>query len=432
MRRSSRGTTGRGGPPRPRRVRPGRDGFGQQGPWRENRRHPAGAAFGPSTTFGPAGSAPPRFGSTSPKASTAASGELTSVAAGLRSPRGRPPPPRNNNLLVVVAVVLLGLGLVVLSAGLAGTNAQNPDVTSWPASSILPGPTHQPTPDPSRQAPATSQPSAESRYQNDDYQAEPPSSNPPPVPNPATQEQARQLLVNNPLYAQRAPRPIRCTLSVINPATASRAQLQQHLTELTGCLMKEWDGVLAAAGYIAVRPSVTIYTQPIQTQCGRVETHNAFYCSADQRVYYAPDFPQIMPPRAANSRLTLLVLIAHEFGHAVQARSAVMSSQALLASSLPKNQALAYSRRFELQADCLAGRFAGALAQSMGFTQQDRDTMAEAWNAIGDDVLWQDPDRVGDHGKGANRVGWLFTGLNSRPPTLAACNTWVAPDQRVR
>lgn len=395
-------TPGRGGSPTPQGQQAA-GGFGQQRAWREVSDPPRGPGLPSAWTGGP--EAGPGFAR-----------------------------PRKNNLLIVVAVVLLALGLVVLSAGLADTSAVDPEATRpGPATSILPGPTHQPTPDPTGEStPSPEETAQQPTYQNDDYQLQPPPSSPLPVPNPATREEARQLLVNNALYAQVAPRPIRCTITAINPSSATSEQLQQHLTELTGCLMKEWDGVLAAAGYLAVRPTVTIYTQPIQTQCGRVETRNAFYCSADQRVYYSPDFPQLMPPRAAVSRFTLLVLIAHEFGHAIQARTAVMSSQAWLASTLPKSQALAYSRRFELQADCLAGRFVGAVAQSLALTQEDRNTIAEAWNAIGDDVLWQDPDRVGDHGTGANRVSWLFTGVDNRPQPLTACNTWVAPDQKVR
>lgn len=375
---------------------------------------PAQRGFGRQASWAPGDSAPTAWGS-------AASG---------------PPRPRSNNsLLIVVAVVLLGMGLVVLSAGLSNSAASDPAGTPRPVpiSTIAPGPTQRPTPEPTPQPqPSQTSSASEASYQNDDYRANPPPTNPPPVPNPASQAQARQLLVSNALYAQTAPRPIRCTLTAINPSTATNAQLQRHFSQLTGCLMKEWDGVLAAAGYLAVRPTVTIYTQPIQTQCGRMDTHNTYYCSADQRIYYAPDFMALMPPRAAASQLSILLLIAHEFGHAIQARTGMLSAQAWLSSELPKSQALAYSRRLELQADCLAGRFAGSLAEYLQLSGSDRDLLAEAWNAIGDDVLWNDPDRVGDHGKGANRVTWLFTGINNQPVQLSACNTWVAPDQKVR
>lgn len=331
--------------------------------------------------------------------------------------------------------VLLGLGLVVLATGMA-TSALDDALASAASdanSTVGPGPSRQPTPSRSTQQPTkrpTPQPTPTAKqptYQNDDYQAKPPPNNPPPVPYPRTDAQARTWLVRNSLYGQVAPRPIRCTLNRVKPKTASRAQLERYLNELSACLMKEWDGVLTRAGYLAVRPRIVVYTGPIQTQCGLVSSGSAFYCSADQRVYFPTTFYQYEAPETANALLPMLTVMAHEFGHVIQGRVGIILARNILVSKLPKNQALEYTRRTELQADCLAGRFVGSLSTYLGVSEKDRALLKQSWAGGGDDRQSSDPD----HGLSTTRISWLFTGID-KPGKLSVCNTWTAPSDKVR
>lgn len=343
---------------------------------------------------------------------------------------GPPPPPRSsNNAALVVTFVLLGLGLLVFATSLANTviDADEDSVTSSaPPTTSGPRTTTQRPSQPTAK-PTPKQPT----YQNDNYEAEPPPRNPPQLPYPANDAQAKTWLTRNSLYGQVSPKPVRCALSLVDAPTAKTAQLQRHADELTACLMRVWDGTLASAGYLAVRPNVTIYTQPIQTPCGRFEMYNAYYCPANQRVYYAPNVAEWFPPRATSSRLTVLLVIAHEFGHVVQARTGIWQAQYQLARRLTRNEALAYSRRAELQADCLSGVFVGSLATALAIDQNKRNAIAAHAKAWGDEAGKRDPNTPGDHGSGANRANWVLTGVDHRG-SLAACNTWVAPDQQVR
>lgn len=322
------------------------------------------------------------------------------------------------------------------------TAATSPSTNAVPASTSEPTlvPTGQPTKpatqQPSKRPPAqpTTSPSPTSQpggYQNDDYQATPPPADPPALPYPSSDAEAKQWLVNNPLYDQTNPQPVRCDVTLIDAREATNAQVQRHVDELTACLMRVWDGVLDSAGFIAVRPAVTVYTQPIQTPCGKFETYNAYYCPGNQRVYYSPNVVQWFPPRATASQLTVLWIIAHEFGHVVQARSGIWQARFWLRDGVSKREDLVYNRRAELQADCLSGAFVGSLATALGIRDKQRDAIRAHANAWGDDVVTGDPNYEGDHGSGANRAAWVLTGVDNRGP-LAACNTWVAPDAKVR
>ncbi|MEU3166537.1 neutral zinc metallopeptidase [Streptosporangium sp. NPDC006930] len=82
------------------------------------------------------------------------------------------------------------------------------------------------------------------------------------------------------------------------------------------------------------------------------------------------------------------LIIAHEWGHAVQARI----PQRLL------------SRQLELQADCLAGAtlFGAAEDGILFFETGDTEEIAAALRAHADDTPWTD---VSDHGTAAQRLG---------------------------
>ena len=270
---------------------------------------------------------------------------------------------------------------------------------------------------------------SDAAYQNDEYQVPPPDKNPPPIPVPQTYDEAEQLITKNAFYAQNVPAPVRCNSEPINVTTASDAQLKSHFEGLMECLVRVWQPPVTNAGWIIVRPTVTIYGEEVTTKCGRSGI-NAFYCSADQQVYYSDLLPQALPT-VKRSKWTADIVMAHEFGHALQARTAILiSAHALGQESNSKGAELEYMRRLETQADCFSGMFLLAVADSIGVQQSDLDGIYQIYVAIGDDKLTGKPDVVGNHGLARSREYWGRTGLASSD--VAKCNTFVVSSKHVR
>src|SRR6185436_19937303 len=137
---------------------------------------------------------------------------------------------------------------------------------------------------------------------------------------------------------------------------ATDAQLKAHFEGLMECLMRVWQPPVTAANWTLVRPSVTIYGEKITTKCGESGI-NAFYCSADQQVYYSNQLRTVLES-ASENKWTADVVMAHEFGHAIQGRTGILiSAHALGQNSGDKATDLQYTRRLETQADCFSGMF---------------------------------------------------------------------------
>ncbi len=318
-----------------------------------------------------------------------------------------PPPPRRQSplrLLLMGAVAVVAVGFFFISL-MSYLNSGNEVVAPLPQ----PGQTS---------APPTGVPA--------------PDFDPPALPIPRTYDEAEQWLVDNALYSQSVEVPTNCTLGRMSPVGADPQELEAHLNNLTGCLMMVWQGPMERAGFIMPRPPVTVYSAPITTACGSLDTGNAVYCSGDQRVYYATDLHEVFQrtPEVADIAFMPDIVIGHEFGHAQQARSGILISSAAFEQQLDESEALWFSRRSEQQADCLSGMFMNAVGQASQITDSERQAMRQVAHAIGDDVLTGDPDYEGDHGSGANRERWFVAGQDSNQ--VGVCNTWVAPKDQVR
>ncbi len=271
--------------------------------------------------------------------------------------------------------------------------------------------------------------SSDTAYQNDDYQVPPPDASPPPIPLPQTYTEAEEWLVDNKLYAQSAPIPVRCDNPPINVADASDDDLETHFNNQVECLMRVWNPPVTAAGYLLPRPSVTIYGEKIATKCGEAGV-NAFYCSADQQIYFSNLLPQAVPIVRTN-KWSADVVMAHEFGHAIQGRTGLLISAHALAqnadSERDSNQLI---RRLETQADCFAGVYMRSVSRSLGVQQADLRGIEDTFAAVGDDTVTGEPDVEGNHGLARSRVFWGLTGLGNSD--IGKCNTFIAPASQVR
>jgi len=266
-------------------------------------------------------------------------------------------------------------------------------------------------------------------FQNEDYRVPPPDTSPPPLPVPETVGEAESAIEKNPFYRQTAPNPVRCSTQPINVNTADNEQLQAHFEGLMECLVRVWEPPVTAAGWQIVRPTVTVYGARITTRCGETDV-NAFYCAADQQIYYSNRLPAAVPV-VRREKWAADVVMAHEFAHALQARTAILiSAKALGQQSGSKQTDLELSRRLETQADCLSGMFLNAVKQSLGIQPSDRDGIEDTYTAVGDDVLSRQPNIVGNHGLGRSRRYWGAAGYNSSE--VATCNTFIAERSLVR
>lgn len=268
-------------------------------------------------------------------------------------------------------------------------------------------------------------------YVNESYTPPAPDLNPPALPTVTTVAQAEATLTDNAFYKQTVPQPTRCEVSTIDLNTASSDALDTYMNSIVGCLMTVWSGPVEQAGYKMPRPPVLIYSKPITTGCGKSETLNAFYCGADQKIYYATDLPKILPPDLRNARFVVEMIVAHEFGHAIQGRTGILISfNGLEANASTKAAANEWSRRGEQQADCLAGQFIRSVSKSAGLTQSDLDNVVATARAVGDDTLSGKANIDGNHGLADSRQYWTQLGLAST--SVGACNTFVAPSDSVR
>jgi uncharacterized protein len=274
----------------------------------------------------------------------------------------------------------------------------------------------------------TSRPS-EVAYANDDYKVPPPDANPPALPTPQTYDEAEQWITASTFYPQTAPLPVRCNSQPINVTAASDEQLKSHFEGLMECLVRVWQPPVTGGGFVIVRPTVTIYGDKLTTKCGTTGV-NAFYCSADQQIYYSNRLPEAIPSVAKN-KWTADIVMAHEYGHLLQGRTGILiSAHAIAQRSGDEGSQLGYLRRLETQADCFSGMFIRATSVSLGVQQQDLDGIQATYVAIGDDTLSGDPQVVGNHGLARSRKYWGSVGLGTS--AVKACNTFVAPPNLVR
>jgi len=334
-------------------------------------------------------------------------------------PQAQPARPKSNHLVLWLILIPLALFVVIIlvkvASSIGGTDIVVPTETSvTPTTTTSPTGTQTTTPPPAGQ------------YANDDYVVPDPDPYPPDLPFPDTYDTAASWMQYNVIYNSTAPAPVRCELDSVDPSKASKAEMTSYLNQIVACLMRVWAPELQAAGFNAARPSVTVYSGSGQSACGKFSPQNAFYCAADQQVYYSMDLPSLMPKNKSDPYLPVLI-IAHEFGHAIQAQTGILLSERVYQQEMSDegNDATSnqLSRRLEVQADCFAGQFNAAVQQSIGLDDNEFQFMLSVMMAIGDDTLTGDPNYVGDHGHGANRQAWFTIGFKNT--SMGACNTFA-------
>ncbi len=274
-----------------------------------------------------------------------------------------------------------------------------------------------------------------SNYQNENYVVPSTESDAPGIPVPEYESEVATWLESNTLYDQELASPVRCDLEPV-PASLGDEALQSRMRDYVQCLTRVWGPALEAAGHVAYQPTLYVYPAggEVTTSCGTQESLNAFYCGADQNLYLASDVLRILPPTEAAAPQAYDLIIAHEYGHAMQGRAGVFAASYYATEDAgSESDAMEVSRRVELQADCFAGAVIDSVSQSMGLGDAEREAVARISYEIGDDRLAARFDQEfeeGDHGVGENRELWATRGLAGGP--LSTCNAFTAPGTEVR
>ena len=196
-----------------------------------------------------------------------------------------------------------------------------------------------------------------------------------------------------------------------------------------------WGRVFQAAGKRYEPPTLVLFSGQTRTACGTgVAAMGPFYCPVDQKVYIDLAFYDEMKRRFnAPGDFAQAYVIAHEIGHHIQKLLGVADKvQALKERSGDQARANQLQVRMELQADCLAGVWAGLNDQVKKRLQPgDVEEGLNAASAIGDDTLQKRtqgrvvPESF-THGSSAQRVKWFKKGLETGQ--MNACDTFGTSD----
>jgi predicted metalloprotease len=198
----------------------------------------------------------------------------------------------------------------------------------------------------------------------------------------------------------------------------SEAQARQLVSAVLADTEDTWTQIFAAGGRTYEQPTLVLFSEAVQTECGVGQTASGpFYCPADRNVYIDLTFYQELQQRfGAPGDFAQAYVIAHEVGHHVQTLLGISEKTRAARSRASEAESNALSVRQELQADCFAGLWAHNAEASRPFLDAgDVEEGLNAASAIGDDRLTKGraPPESFTHGTSEQRVRWFKRGLDS-------------------
>ena len=208
-----------------------------------------------------------------------------------------------------------------------------------------------------------------------------------------TPTRPNRSLAKNSIYAiDLGDTRVSCKVKVRSPKPPLKdANLAAYGKKLVGCLVKAFAKPLAAHGIELTTPKIKAYRNTIKTPCGRFGQRGApaYYCSITRTIYW-PVTGDDGAEAYTFARLGYVGLVAHEFGHHLQAASGMLSEYGQRSyGTKSRSERYLLSRRLELQAQCFEGIFLAATARSIGLSSNDRYQL-RIWHAYTGD---EDPPR---------------------------------------
>jgi len=193
-----------------------------------------------------------------------------------------------------------------------------------------------------------------------------------------------------------------------------------------------WGEVFRERGATYDPPTLVLYDEGHPTGCGFGQSAmGPFYCPLDHRIYLDLDFFRELSGRfGAPGRFAEAYVIAHEVGHHVQNLLGISERSQSAQQRADRVEGNRISVRVELQADCLAGVWAGRTQEAKAFLDPgDIEQGLAAASAVGDDTLQREtqgrvvPDAF-THGTSAQRMRWFRKGYDD--PRIEVCDTFGA------
>ncbi|MFL6142334.1 MAG: neutral zinc metallopeptidase [Labedaea sp.] len=227
-------------------------------------------------------------------------------------------------------------------------------------------------------------------------------------------------LGENPLFGGDLGTPaVTCALARWHSDAQSAAAF---FTSALPCLEAAWAPVLQRAGLPYFPPSLQApagnsATGPCGGAAGR--SFAAFYCPKNHTIYMP--FGALQTERLGAHPGVYLAVLAHEYGHHVQALSGVEDAYwaKRYDAGADTEAGLELSRRLELQAQCFSGMF---LAATYSRGSVDKNILQEARTTQnrGDHTAGEPRD----HGSDAHATSWWEQGAQKN--RTFQCNTWRA------
>ena len=216
------------------------------------------------------------------------------------------------------------------------------------------------------------------------------------------------------------------------PQQGAPDEMGQFVSSVLASTERTWGEIFRKHGQEYQEPKLVLFSGAVESACGFAQSASGpFYCPQDRRVYIDLEFFRELRDRfKAPGDFAQAYVIAHEIGHHVQNQLGVMRKTGELQGRASRAQANAISVRVELQADCLAGIWAGTANRDRKILEEgDLEEGLNAAAQIGDDRIQKRsqgyvvPEGF-THGSAEQRVRWFRRGLESQD--LGQCDTFSA------
>ncbi|TDQ55192.1 neutral zinc metallopeptidase [Actinorugispora endophytica] len=241
-----------------------------------------------------------------------------------------------------------------------------------------------------------------------------------PSPGAPTGETA---LLHNPLYSTGRLAPLPCPAPELD--IDSSESVEDFLNTVADCLDDTWATQFAKAGLVFEPPGRVFWDEPGVSPCREYpSTAGGFYCRSSKSVYIGTADVVEKWNRSTDS-VVYASLLAHEYGHHVQGESGLLEYYHERRRLEPETaQRSAWTRKSELQANCLAGAFLGAVSVTYPIGGAEREVIIEDAAATADRADSTEEERT--HGSADNSMLWIEHGMEHQSP--GACNTWSADE----